>query len=228
MALCSLAAWALAGCGDSEPVADRSPPVRYAPPAGDPAAENGHSQEGSLPPAHPPVAASAGADRDANVLRTGPSLLAFPAAGITFSVPAGWKELRPSQMDAGVIDARLAVPAAEGTEPQITMSQSGGGIELNVERWKGQFPEATGDDLIEETIPVGNVEAAWIELRGDFHDPFRPRQPEHSDWSVIGAAIPLGGERDFYVKLSGPRAAVAAVRDEFRRFISGARLKPAG
>jgi hypothetical protein len=153
-------------------------------------------------------------------------MLTFPEPGITFSVPAGWKELRPSAMDAGVVDARLAVPVEGATvEPLITMSRTRGGIELNINRWKGQIPDATGENAVEETVSAAGTDATWVELRGEFQDPFRPARPEHGDWTIIGVGIPLDGEADFYVKLSGPRQAVESIRDEFRKFITGARLQ---
>ena len=215
-------AW-LAGCGEAEQAPDRAPPIRYAPANGDGAAEATSSPHGGRPAGHPRLDAGSGGGQD--VLRTGPSMLTFPGPGLTFSVPAGWKELRPQAMDSGVIDARLAVPVeGAAVEPQITMSHSGGGTELNINRWKGQFPNAMGDDVLEETVSVDGTDATWIHLRGEFRDPFRPPRPEHSDWAVIGVAIPLGGDRDFYVKLSGPRAAVQSVRDDFHAFITGARL----
>jgi hypothetical protein len=217
------------GCGSSEPTQDTAAPVRYAPAERDPSASHGDGR--ALPPGHPPLGSRPGeaavrgsapsGGRD--ILRTGPFAREFPDAGLTFSVPAGWQELKPSAMDRGVVDARLAIPA-DGAELAVTMSKTGGGVELNVERWKGQFPEATAADQIVEPLQVGGVEATWVALRGRYQDPFRPARPEHANWMVLAAAIPLDGRGDFYVKLSGPRAAVEQVRDDFRQFVEGARV----
>jgi hypothetical protein len=40
---------------------------------------------------------------------------------------------------------------------------------------------------------------------------------------MLGVAI-AGKTRDFYLKLVGPREAVAEVRDDFRAFVRSARL----
>ncbi|HUG91777.1 MAG TPA: hypothetical protein VML55_13145 [Planctomycetaceae bacterium] len=222
--LCGVMMILTAGCGGEERASDGTPPIRYAPADDQRAADDGDGRVDGLPAGHPPVGGPARGDE--NVLRTGPSTISFPDAGVTFSVPTGWKELKLSGSDAQVIDARLAVPVTgqDGVEPQITLSRTGGGIRLNLDRWTGQFAEAAAEP-VEQTISVDQAEATWIELRGSFQDPFRPRLPEHDDWAVIGVAIPLGGGRDFYVKMSGPRAAVESVRDEFRRFITSGRLR---
>jgi hypothetical protein len=40
---------------------------------------------------------------------------------------------------------------------------------------------------------------------------------------MIGVGIPLG-QRDFFLKLTGPGDSVAAIRDDFRTFVKSAKL----
>jgi hypothetical protein len=49
------------------------------------------------------------------------------------------------------------------------------------------------------------------------------RDAPQENWRMIGVGIPLG-ERDFFLKLTGPNEAVAAVRDAFRTFVKSAKL----
>jgi hypothetical protein len=98
-------------------------------------------------PVDPPIervapAASAGAATspasrgDQKILRQGPFEKAFD--GISFSIPAGWKEVELSPAQQGFIDARFQVPTPHG-EVTLTCSSNAGGIETNLRRWMGQF-----------------------------------------------------------------------------------------
>ncbi|MBW3542940.1 MAG: hypothetical protein KY476_21980 [Planctomycetes bacterium] len=170
----------------------------------------------SLPAGHPPVAASASAA--AEVIRTGPYRKDFPQAGLTFSIPAGWKE---QKLAAGsFVDAQFAVPAGED-ELRMTMSLTGGGIEANVERWLGQFDTNPDRPPVVEPMQIGGAQARWIDVEGRFTAPsFMASSGDHSDWAMLAAAIPRDGGRDFYVRLSGPRAAVDRIRQSFRDFLA--------
>lgn len=44
----------------------------------------------------------------------------------------------------------------------------------------------------------------------------------HPNWRMLGAGIP-SGDSDFFLKLNGPKAAVAEVSDAFRELVKSAR-----
>jgi hypothetical protein len=198
----------LAGCGgQTAPPAD--PPVPVAARPGDPA---GPSARGD--------AAAAGAQ--SGVIKTGPFEKSFDQ--IRFSVPAGWKEVEPSPQQRTFIDARFQIPTPRG-EVSLTCSSNAGGIESNVQRWVGQF-QGEREPVIEE-LDVGGRRATWVDLEGMFSAGPMSGGPGPGAGSpierMLGVAIPLG-ERDFYLKLTGSKAAIAAARDEFRRFAREARV----
>ena len=137
-------------------------------------------------------------------------------AGIRFTVPAGWTKVPLNEIQRGIIAAKYEIPAAD-PGVSLTCSSVGGGIEANIERWRGQFG---GGEFDSESIPVGGTTATLVDLRGRFSPGFG-RGPQ-DDWRMLGVAIPIE-PREFYVKLTGPRSAVGEVEDEFRDFLRSGR-----
>jgi len=145
--------------------------------------------------------------------------------GITFSIPTGWREVALSPQQMGFVDARFTVPA-DKEELQLTCSSIGGGIDANVERWIGQFVMPPNEKPLIESVKVGNVDAKWVELHGKFNPGMMSREGPKEDWRMIGIGIGIPmGEHDFYLKLTGPNAAVSGVRDAFRTFVQSGRIK---
>lgn len=142
--------------------------------------------------------------------------------GIRFTVPAGWKEVELTARQQGFIDARFLVPA-DGTELQLTCSSTGGGIEANVDRWIGQFRLPPGDKPDVDTILIDGTKATWVDLRGTYEPGMIGSAGPQQNQRMLGVAVP-NTPRDFYLKLLGPREAVAEVYDEFREFARSGRL----
>lgn len=139
--------------------------------------------------------------------------------GIKLQIPAGWEE-RPPANEFIQAEYRLAPP--EGTI-RITMSSAGGGKEANVQRWRGQFSRRADDpESKEETVVIDGQEAILVELYGTFRDGFGGGG-EQQNWCMFGAVIPTG-PANFFIKMTGPRAAVTAQREVFRELVTSARL----
>jgi hypothetical protein len=192
----------LLGCGDSPDEDDPPIPVAPAP------KEAANQQQGGQ------------GEADAATTRVGPFERSFD--GIRFSVPAGWKEAELSPRQQGFVDARFLIPA-RGVDVELTCSSVGGGIEANIDRWKTQFRGGPGDEPVIETITVDGVDATWADLRGTFHAGMAAAAEPRTDWRMLGVGIPLA-PREFYLKLTGPRDAVAAVAEDFRTFVKSARI----
>lgn len=146
-------------------------------------------------------------------------------SGFRFTVPAGWRqvELDPSQQ--GFIDARFEVPAA-GEDVSLTLSTVGGGVEANVARWIGQFTPPAGVEPETESLSVDGIDVTWVELQGTFKGmggPFSGAPPQ-PDWMMLGAAFE-GDPQDFYIKLTGPAAAVGDLKEDFRKFVESAHVQ---
>ena len=136
--------------------------------------------------------------------------------GLKFMVPSSWKEVPLSQFQMGIISAKFEMPDA-GPDITLTLSRSGGGLEANLDRWKGQVSNKTKEET--ETVSVAGVDATLIDMEGRFSGGFG-REPADG-WRMIGVIAPLS-DQGYFMKLTGPADQVAAVESDFRAFVSSA------
>ena len=139
--------------------------------------------------------------------------------GLTWDTPEGWTEGAARTM-------RLAsfVPNAA---PQIDISVTqlagpAGGPQANFDRWRGQMGQAplTSAEFSDlERIPALGTEALMIEIDGRFTG---MGNADQQDARMLGAIVP-NGSGTLFVKLTGPRDAVAAETAAFRAFLASLR-----
>ena len=92
-------------------------------------------------------------------------------------------------------------------------------------RWRGQFQPGPNDPESKESqITVSGKDVTLLELHGTFSDMFGGGAPK-SNWQLLGAAIPIDAENNYFVKLTGPTETVSAHREEFLKFIESARFE---
>lgn len=195
--LCSLTVGSLSGCGE-KPSGTPSPPVPTAPAAA--------------------TTSTTSATNDAGTVLAEAKERVFE--GITVTVPAGWEERTPAS-EFIQAEYRLTGP---GGPARLTMSSAGGGMDANIDRWRGQFTRGADDPAPqEETITIGGEPARLIELHGTFRDGFGGGAPQPKS-TMLGAVIPTG-PANFFVKLTGPRETVAEHREAFRTLVTTARKK---
>lgn len=142
--------------------------------------------------------------------------------GIQFKIPKGWVEVPLSPAQQGMITASFKIPEA-GDDIKLTLSSVGGGIDANLQRWKGQVQLPAGESAIQETVRVDNVDAIWLDLKGTYDSGTDLNSTTQSGMRMIGVAIPRM-PRDFYLKLTGPREQLVNVKEQFRDFVKSARF----
>jgi hypothetical protein len=138
--------------------------------------------------------------------------------GLKFMIPPSWKEVSLSQFQMGIISAKFEMPEA-GPDVTLTLSRSGGGIEANLDRWKGQVTNKSKEET--ETVTVAGVDATLIDMEGRFSGGFG-REPADG-WRMLGVIAPLS-DQGYFMKLTGPIDQVKAVEEDFRAFIKSAVL----
>lgn len=70
---------------------------------------------------------------------------------------------------------------------------------------------------------VAGKAATLVDACGTFSDMFdKPKKP---NWQILGVAIPIDAEHNYFVKLTGPRETVSARRDEFLKFVESAQFE---
>lgn len=137
--------------------------------------------------------------------------------GMAFRVPDSWQAQELSAMQKGIIAARFGIPEVD-PEMTVTLSVSGGSKADNIARWEGQF--SGGPPLQQEVLRTADGEADLIRLSGRFSPGFG--RPPVDDWAMLGLIIPLPAQH-YFVKLTGPQAAVDEVESEFLEFCRSAR-----
>ena len=137
-------------------------------------------------------------------------------AGLSFDVPTSWEELEKSQF----YDSKFIVHSEHG-DMELTLASVGGGIDANLNRWVGQVGQAPGDEPTWSTVDVAGIESRMVDVRGSFNSRLPGQSGTQENWRLIGVAVPLA--RDFYVKLVGPREAVAEFQDDLTAFLKTAK-----
>ena len=140
--------------------------------------------------------------------------------GIKFQIPPGWEE---KSLSNNMILGEFTLPGEAGPG-RLTLSTAGGGTSANMDRWRGQFQPGPNDPEPKESqIRGAGKDVTLLEVHGVFNDSFGGGAPKQN-WELLGVAIPIDSDHNYFVKLTGPKETVTARRDEFIKFIESARF----
>ncbi len=219
VAIASAAAFA-AGRSTSPATGDAtssSPPPRPAPAAMPIVDDNG-----PLPPGHPPTA---GLDpMNAQPLPAGhppvdpkdpaASPMTPPAAQqstLEYKAPARWV-LVPNASSMRLATYRVPRAPGDTEDADLSITQAGGSIEANADRWVGQFDAASQKTAKRSTRNVGALAVTTVEVQGKFEGGMG--KDGGAGWALLGAIVATSGMPHFF-KLTGPAKTVLAARAEF-------------
>ena len=135
--------------------------------------------------------------------------------GIGFAIPNSWQEIPNVKM----IDSKYIIPSEHG-DMEMTLTSMGGGAEGNINRWVGQVGRDPGEEPSRSTIEVAGIKSSMVDVRGSFNSTVGDNKGPQEDWRLIGIVIPM--QRDFTIKLVGPREAVVEFKDELDEFLKSA------
>lgn len=154
----------------------------------------------------------------------------FTIADGAFSLeaPAAWERVRPK---SGMVETEFAIPGAPGEAPgRLTVMGAGGTVEANVERWQGQFTQpdgsATKDRTATKAFAVAGCDVTLVDIAGTFKDmpggPFAGGQAvERAGYRMLAAIIETPDRGNYFLKLTGPAATIAAQQEAFRTMVEG-------
>lgn len=128
-----------------------------------------------------------------------------------YDVPAGWTEKDGDNFRLAIFEVPGGVEA--------TISSAGGSPVANINRWEGQLglEPSSQEDLVDgmEQLEVGDNPALFIKLVGERTVGENEKVPT----TIIGV-IAIDGEKQYFVKMTGPQDAVDAAEDDFRQFLT--------
>ena len=144
----------------------------------------------------------------------------------TLTAPETWTRQQPRSR---IVEHEFSAEAAEGDERdgRITMMHSGGSLEDNVSRWRGQFTEidaASPDEPEERTIAGQKV--VVVDIIGTFKDSPGPFAPgvDREGYRMLGAILMLE-DGTFFVKFVGPQKTVTENEEAFGALLETLRPK---
>lgn len=179
----------------------------------------GMGSEG-LPPGHPPT----GAGDPAGVMGMAPGAAGDVApSAISWTAPPRWQQV-PNASTMRLATYRVPHAPGDAEDPELTITQAGGSVEANAQRWIGQFGPEGAKTAKQSTRTVGTLSVAIVEVEGKFVSGMGREGREEERWAMLGAIVQTAGMPHFF-KLTGPVKSVKAARAEFDALIGSVALK---
>jgi hypothetical protein len=149
-------------------------------------------------------------------------------AELKVEVPKEWEKGQPSN---AMRVAEFSIPGPGGDAELVVYRFAGGagGVEANVERWKGQFQPPQGktmDDLTTlKTMDVGDLDVTHVDISGRYVAAVRPGAPQTVDKpdQRMLAAIVEGSGDPFFLKATGPAKTLDVWAEAFTRMVESAK-----
>lgn len=140
--------------------------------------------------------------------------------GIKLAIPEGWREVP----NVAMVDSKYIVPSPKG-DMELTLTSMGGGIPANIDRWAGQIKRPSGEEVKREEVEIIGLPSALIDVRGTYTaNTAMGNNESKDDWRLVGLGIPVP-QRDFFVRLVGPREAVSEFYDDLLQILKSAELQ---
>jgi hypothetical protein len=145
----------------------------------------------------------------------------FRVGSFSFERPEGWNWIVPT---SSMRKAQLAVPNTKGEAAEVNFfhfgAGQGGGVKANVDRWFGQFQNATNSQ--KESNIAGTV-VVLVEAKGTFLSgmPGGPTTPKE-DYALRGAILRDDSNGDVFVKMTGPASLLESAKEAFDKMVADA------
>lgn len=145
---------------------------------------------------------------------------------VVYEAPAAWQKVEnPNPMRK----ATYKIPRAEGDseDAELSISQAGGTVDANVQRWSGQFERTKDDPVARKQTKIGDLDVTTVELHGTFAGggmPGAPAAGPKPNWALLGAIVETQGSLTFF-KLTGPEKTIQSAKPAFDKFVEGFRAK---
>jgi hypothetical protein len=152
-------------------------------------------------------------------------------AGVTFTVPDGWRDLGPSGMRQAQF--RLAPVAGDPAEAEVNVfyfgANSGGGVEANLTRWVGQMVLPDGGDPAtvaeRSTFTADGMPGHVVALDGGYKSgggrPMGGDGELLEGYRLVGVVVE-GPQGSVFFKLTGPEATARAMEGDLLTMVKGA------
>jgi len=148
------------------------------------------------------------------------------AAGMRWTMPAGWKSEAPRPMRA----ATYTIPAAPGDKvgAECVINYfgrgEGGAVDANIERWKGQVVGADGKPAraTVATRTVRGIAMTTIDSSGSYSGmggPMATPSAPVPGYRLLGAIV-QGPQGNLFIKFTGPAKTVAANQAKFDQLLA--------
>jgi hypothetical protein len=161
-----------------------------------------------------------------SVLLCSVGLLAESAAGIRWTAPAGWKAEGPRPMRAATYSIAPEAGDSAGAECVVNFfgPGQGGGVDANLERWKGQVlgPDGKPAPAKIEKRTVRTVPVTIIDSSGSYTGmggPMAASPKPVAGYRLLGAIVEGPGGSVFF-KLTGPAKTIAAQQKNFDQLLA--------
>lgn len=158
-----------------------------------------------LPPGHP------------NVANMGSSQMP-PAGGatITWTAPARWKSV-PNPTAMRIATYEIPRVAGDSDDPELSVTQAGGGVQANIDRWIGQF--SGGQSTVKRTTKtVKGMKVTIVEIEGTYSGGMSGSGGAQKNWALLGAIVETKDMPHFF-KMIGPEKSVRAARAELEAML---------
>ena len=144
------------------------------------------------------------------------------ASPFAYETPEGWTEVAPTQFR----NPNFVAGASGEIECYVSvLAGGGGGLLVNVNRWRGQMgQEPFSDEEFGELSQafILEHEAVIVDFEGTFTGMGQAAPKE--GYRLTGALVETS-DRSVFIKMTGPSEAVEAQKDHFARFVQSLRFK---
>ncbi len=166
-----------------------------------------------MPPASPHGAVAAAPVTDGAAL----------AKDLAWDPPAAWTvAANPSSMRKATY--KIAKAKGDAEDAEVSVSQAGGALDANLDRWSHQFKEAPTPKT--EARTVSGLRVTIVEIKGTWNGSGMPGAPaagpkEH--YMMLSAIAET--ETPYFFKVVGPEKTVLAARADFDKMVASFRAK---
>ncbi len=135
---------------------------------------------------------------------------------LLLTLPAGWEQEPPSS-GMRLAQARIPGPGGPGEFALFYFGPGGGGgTEANIERWIGQVEADPDSQARRDRFEANGLALTWVEVDGTLKASGMGMGPaeDRPGYRLLGAVVE-GPGGPWFIKVTGPRATLAAEREAF-------------